>query len=140
MLIEMRRAWDIISGPIDEKAVNHGLGGLLLLDEVPEIGQPKNILAWGGAWNTIWFACREIVVAGFFSTQIEPFGDGAVKDLVNAWKKDFWTTIRAPRCIESDSNRQRRRRAGEKFFVPKKIVHTFIFSSNMLPVVRFLSS
>jgi hypothetical protein len=87
----MQAAWDIVAGPISEDAVNHGLGGLLLLAPVPEIKQPRNILAWGGACNIIWFANKELGVAGFFATQQAPFGNPAVMELVNAWKKDFWT-------------------------------------------------
>ena len=93
MLKQLRPAWDAVAGPVSEDTVNHGLGGILLLGEAPEIGQPKNILAWGGALNTIWFACKDSGVAGFFSTHISPFGDPTVKELVNAWKKDFWTNL-----------------------------------------------
>lgn len=90
MLLDLRPAWDIVAGPISENAVNHGLGGLLCLGEVPEIGQPKNILAWGGASNIVWWICRDLGVAGFFATQQSPFGNPTVTKLVNAWKKDFW--------------------------------------------------
>lgn len=90
MLLQLRMAWDVVSGPVESKDVNHGLGGLLLLGEAKEIGQPGNILAWGGGTNTFWFACREKGVAGFFATQLEPFGDPLTKELGNEWKKDFW--------------------------------------------------
>lgn len=90
MLIELKMAWETVAGPVDDKDVNHGLVGLLVLGEAEEIGQPKNVLAWGGAYNTFWFACREKGVAGFFGTQITPYGDPAVRELVNGWKRDFW--------------------------------------------------
>lgn len=48
---------------------------------------------WGGSPNIVWFFNRERGVAGFFGTQIEPFGDPLVKELVNSWKKDFWSKI-----------------------------------------------
>jgi CubicO group peptidase (beta-lactamase class C family) len=91
MLLQLRPAWDIVAGPVPGEGVNHGLGGLLLLDEAKEIGQPKNLLAWGGGSNTLWWACREKGVAGFFGTQLDPFGDAGVKELANAWRKDFWS-------------------------------------------------
>jgi len=91
MLLQLRPAWVTVSGPISDDAVNHGLGGLLLTGEVEEIGQPKGLLAWGGASNIVWFASRELGVAGFFGTQISPFGDPAANELINAWKKDFWS-------------------------------------------------
>jgi hypothetical protein len=91
MLLQLRPAWDPVSGPVPGEMVNHGLGGVLMLGEAAEIAQPKNILGWGGASNTIWFASRELGVAGFFGTQFHPFGDPVVKEIINAWKKDFWT-------------------------------------------------
>lgn len=90
MLLQLRPAWDMFAGPIKGEHVNHGLGGVLLTEETPGIGQPKNILCWGGSPNVVWFICRERGVAGFFATQLSPFGDMTVKDLVNAWNKDFW--------------------------------------------------
>jgi len=91
MLLDLRVAWEAVAGPISEHAVNHGLGGLLCTGPVPEIGQPGGMLAWGGATNVFWWANRERGVAGFFATQLNPFGDEAVLRLVNAWKKDFWS-------------------------------------------------
>lgn len=93
MLLGLRAAWETVVGPLSdaEDAVNHGLGGVLSLAPVPEINQPKNMLAWGGASNIVWWVNREVGVAGFFATQQLPFGNPAVTKLVNAWKKDFWT-------------------------------------------------
>jgi CubicO group peptidase (beta-lactamase class C family) len=90
MLLQLKPAWDMVAGPVDETTVNHGLGGILLQGEAPDIGQPANLLAWGGASNVVWFASKELGVAGFFGTQLSPFGDAVVKKLVNAWKRDFW--------------------------------------------------
>ncbi|KAF1362281.1 beta-lactamase class C and other penicillin binding protein [Lizonia empirigonia] len=91
MLLGLRAAWETVAGPISEDAVNHGLGGLLCEGPVPEINQPKSILAWGGASNIVWWINREVGVAGFFATQQAPFGNPTVTKLVNEWKKDFWT-------------------------------------------------
>ncbi|KAF1817672.1 beta-lactamase/transpeptidase-like protein [Eremomyces bilateralis CBS 781.70] len=95
MLQQLRPAWETISGPVSNSEVNHGLLGLLLTGNMPEIGQPKGILGWGGAAGTIWFVSKESGVAGIFGTQISPFGDAAVKELINAWKKDFWSGFNA---------------------------------------------
>lgn len=91
-LIALRVAWDTIAGPIDEKDINHGLGGVICMADIPELKQPKGMTGWGGATNIIWWACREEGVAGFFATQQGPFGNPNVRPLVNAWKKDLWTT------------------------------------------------
>jgi hypothetical protein len=91
MLLDLRVAWEAVAGPISEDAVNHGLGGLLCTGPVPEVRQPGSMLAWGGATNVFWWANREKGVAGFFATQQGPFGNPAVVEVVNAWKKDFWS-------------------------------------------------
>jgi CubicO group peptidase (beta-lactamase class C family) len=95
MLLKLKVAWDAVAGPISPEYVNHGLGGLLCTGPVPEIKQPANTLAWGGATNVIWWANREHGVAGFFATQQAPFGNETVNGLVNAWKRDFWTRFEA---------------------------------------------
>ncbi|CBF84391.1 hypothetical protein AN9049.2 [Aspergillus nidulans FGSC A4] len=95
MLLQLRFAWDIVSGPVSGDAVNHGLAGILCLDEVAEIGQPRGMLGWGGASNIVWWVNRERGVAGFFATQQMPFGNATIKNLVNAWKKDFWAGFNA---------------------------------------------
>lgn len=89
-LHDLRVAWGMVSGPDAKAAVNHGLGGMLCIDDVPEIGQPGGTLAWGGATNIAWWVNREFKVAGFFATQQAPFGNDTVTKLVNAWKEDFW--------------------------------------------------
>ncbi|RAO67047.1 uncharacterized protein BHQ10_003059 [Talaromyces amestolkiae] len=95
MLLKLRVAWDAVAGPISPEYVNHGLGGLLCTGPVPETKQPCKTLAWGGATNVIWWANRELGVAGFFATQQAPFGNETVNGLVNAWKRDFWTQYEA---------------------------------------------
>ena len=92
MLLQLKPAWDMVAGPVKDEEVNHGLGGLLCLGPALDVGQPKNVLCWGGASNVVWWICRDEGVAGFFGTQVSPFG--AAKELVNAWKKDFWAMYR----------------------------------------------
>lgn len=94
MLLQLRPAWETVPGPIVDEGANHGLGGLLTTEEVPEIGQPEGVLCWGGASNVVWFASREKGVAGFCATQIEPFGDAKTKVLIDAWKRDFWEGLK----------------------------------------------
>ncbi|KAI8938463.1 hypothetical protein NX059_004356 [Plenodomus lindquistii] len=91
MLLNLRPAWDIVAGPIADDLANHGLGGMLCMGVVPEIGQRGGMLAWGGASNIVWWMNRDEGVAGFFATQQSPFGNPTVTKLVNAWKKDFWS-------------------------------------------------
>lgn len=93
MLKQLRPAWDIVSGSVKGEEVNHGLGGLLTLGESADLGQPRGLLCWGGSPNIVWFVCRERGVAGFFGTQVSPFGDAGVRELVDGWKKDFWGSL-----------------------------------------------
>ncbi|KAI5360012.1 Putative beta-lactamase/transpeptidase [Septoria linicola] len=88
MLVRLKPAWSMPAGPVEDEEVNHGLGGLLCLGPAESIGQPKNVLCWGGASNVVWWICRDEGVAGFFATQVSPFG--AARELVDAWKKDCW--------------------------------------------------
>lgn len=91
MMLQLKPAWAMVGGPVPDKDVNYGLGGALFQAEAPEICQPKNLLGWGGASNIVWWVARDQGVAGFFATQMTPFGDKVVSDLVDEWKKDFWT-------------------------------------------------
>ncbi|EPS44992.1 hypothetical protein H072_1043 [Dactylellina haptotyla CBS 200.50] len=95
MLVQLRPAWDNVAGPVASETVNHGLGGVLIQGEAAELGQPANLLGWGGALNTIWFASKELGVACFFSTQVSPFGDSKARELIDAWKKEFWAQFKA---------------------------------------------
>jgi CubicO group peptidase (beta-lactamase class C family) len=94
-LLALRPAWDIVTGPISEDCVNHGLGGILCTGAVDEIGQPPGTLGWGGASNVIWWVNREVGVAGFFATQQSPFANKNITSLVNGWKREFWKLYNA---------------------------------------------
>lgn len=91
MMMQLKPAWEMCAGPVPEEYINYGLGGLVTLGEAKRIGQPGNMLCWGGASNIVWWICRDEGVAGFFGTQMTPFADKKVHELVNAWKTDFWT-------------------------------------------------
>jgi CubicO group peptidase (beta-lactamase class C family) len=93
MLRESRHVWNIIAAPVSEDNINHGLAGLLILGDVAETGQRGTVLVWGGVTCPVWFASRELGVAGFFATQMAPYGDPEVVKLISAWKKDFWTNL-----------------------------------------------
>jgi len=87
---EERSFWDGMAGPLSDDGINHGLGAAISLKEVPTIKQPANLFFWGGAANAVWFASREHGVAGLIVLQVLPLGDPVCKDIINAWKKDFW--------------------------------------------------
>lgn len=82
--------WRGMAGPVSQDGISHGLGAAIAVKAVPEIRQPANLLFWGGAANAAWFASREKGVAGLLVLQVLPLGDPICKDVINAWKKDFW--------------------------------------------------
>ncbi|KAF2674741.1 beta-lactamase/transpeptidase-like protein [Microthyrium microscopicum] len=89
MMRELNLGMGLLGGRDLDKHMNHGLAGAIA-GGVPENYQPKKVLGWAGATNPVWFASRVAGVAGLFATQIAPFADSAVINLVQAWKKDFW--------------------------------------------------
>lgn len=91
-LLSYRPFWEVITGPIADDGINHGVGGVLCLAPVPELNQPANMMAWGGLTNVVWWANKDLGLAGFFATQQTPTANPSVTKLVNAWKKDFWTS------------------------------------------------
>jgi len=89
-MIEERALWDGMAGSLSDDGINRGLGAAVSLEEVPAIKQPSNLLFWGGAANAVWFASQEHGVAGLIVLQVLPLGDALCKEIINAWKKDFW--------------------------------------------------
>jgi CubicO group peptidase (beta-lactamase class C family) len=85
--------WFALGEKGTELKFNHALGGLFMQDEMPEYGQPPNVLTWSGATNLVWFVNREKGIAGFFGTQALPPGEAGVQEVVKAWRKDFWTSL-----------------------------------------------
>ncbi|KAL4987437.1 hypothetical protein BDW68DRAFT_108995 [Aspergillus falconensis] len=97
MLLKLRPAWDIVSGPVWGDAVDRGLAGILCLDKAAEIGQLRGMLGWGGSPSIVWWVDRERGLTGFLATQQTPLGNTTVKKLMNAWKKDLWAGFTAQR-------------------------------------------
>ena len=53
---------------------NHGLGGLLILNDL-DTGLKKGTLTWNGFPNLVWTIDRETGLALLYATNIVPFGD-----------------------------------------------------------------
>jgi CubicO group peptidase (beta-lactamase class C family) len=80
----------VTGGIVSDTVYNHTLGGLWCGEEVPKVGQPDGVMAWGGAANLMWFASRRHGVAGFAGSQVFPPGDPLIIQMFDAWKKDLW--------------------------------------------------
>jgi hypothetical protein len=84
----------VTGGVVSDAMFNHTLGGLWYGEEVPKLGQPDGVMAWGGAANLIWFASRKHGVAGFAGSQVFPPGDKPIGKVFEAWRKDLWAAWR----------------------------------------------
>ncbi|KAF2668169.1 beta-lactamase/transpeptidase-like protein [Microthyrium microscopicum] len=91
-LLENSYVWLLNTGgvPPPEASVNYGLGGLLLLEGVPELNIPANTLTWSGYTSPVWMVNRDRGIGGFFATQMLPPGDPKTGELIAAyWKEHF---------------------------------------------------
>jgi CubicO group peptidase (beta-lactamase class C family) len=70
--------------------VNHGLGGMLVCDEVAELDQPARVLCWGGYVNTQWILSRKHGVAGSAGSQVVPPDDADMTKVFGHWKREIW--------------------------------------------------
>lgn len=52
--------------------VNHGLGGLLVMEDLEGIGETNKTLVWGGLCNWVWFMNRELGFAALYASHMLP--------------------------------------------------------------------
>jgi hypothetical protein len=71
-----------------------GLGGPIVQSEVSDFGQPaSSILTWAGAFGSVWFASRELGLAGLsIIINYVPVSRYVVSEFHQAWRKDLWAT------------------------------------------------
>lgn len=74
-------------------AVNHALGGLLIVEDRPELGKSAMTMAWGGAFGSMWFANREQGVAAFYGGSSFPPGQGGNAELMGEFVKEVWRAV-----------------------------------------------
>lgn len=89
---KMRRFAPLTGGMVpDSVRLNYGLGGLLFVDENPQIGSKSNTLTWGGHGNLNWFVNRDgNGVAALFAAQIMPSGDEQISELIKEFSQEVW--------------------------------------------------
>lgn len=78
-----REAWEAPAGPAAASSNNHDLGGLLIIAEIPTLGQPRMVIVWGGVPGLAWFVSYEAGVAEMFATQIMPPEDAFTLQVVS---------------------------------------------------------
>ena len=74
-----------------EMGVGHGLATMVTPRATPE-GRGAGSLAWGGLANTYYWADPAAGKAGVLLTQLLPFGDAEVLDLLRALERDVYGT------------------------------------------------
>ncbi|KAF7533758.1 hypothetical protein G7Z17_g13464 [Cylindrodendrum hubeiense] len=72
--------------------LNHGLGGVMNLDDVPG-KRRKGSLMWSGMCNSRWWIDRETGVAGVLIVNVQPHGDPAVKSLYNELERAVYDIV-----------------------------------------------
>ncbi|CAL3970297.1 unnamed protein product [Diplocarpon coronariae] len=83
--------------------VDHGLGGLILLDDV--VGRRKGTMTWGGYPNLIWFVDRAGGMSGIYGSQMVPPGDPKTLELFEAWSKEIYQKCGRQKLREVACNR-----------------------------------
>ncbi|KAH7112811.1 beta-lactamase class C [Dendryphion nanum] len=80
---------------VDGLNINHGLGGLLVAEDIDRDGyyKPKGSLTWSGMPNLLWSINREKGIALFFATQVFPWGDPKSWDLACKFETAVWKTF-----------------------------------------------
>lgn len=68
--------------------LSHSLGGIVAYSDIPSL--PKGSMSWGGLPGLNWFANRRKGVAGFFATQVLPYGDLKAVDLAFQFREEVW--------------------------------------------------
>lgn len=80
-----------LTGSLSLASINHALGGLLITEDNPELGKSAGTMAWGGAFNCLWFANREAGIAGFYGSSMFPPGENRSSELMGTFVKEVWS-------------------------------------------------
>jgi CubicO group peptidase (beta-lactamase class C family) len=69
-----------------EVRINHGLGGIVIVDGVPGAAG-KGLLCWDGLPSCFWWVDRERGTCGFYGSQVFPPGDRPTAELFGEFRK-----------------------------------------------------
>jgi CubicO group peptidase (beta-lactamase class C family) len=73
--------------------LNHGIGGMLVMEDVEGLGKTRGTLNWSGAFNCPWFANREQGVAAFYASQMLPPGEPKSAELIGGFIQEVWRLV-----------------------------------------------
>ncbi|KAK7191274.1 beta-lactamase family protein [Paraphaeosphaeria sporulosa] len=83
-----------LTGELPATAINHGLGGLLVTEDNPDLGRTKGTMTWGGSCNCLWFVNRDVGIAGWYGSSMFPPGDPTSGELMGAFAREVWQRVR----------------------------------------------
>lgn len=72
--------------------VNHGLGGMLVLDDM-STGLRGGTMLWSGLPNMLWLVDREMGVGMFYATNILPYGDFKSHEFEQLFERAVYESI-----------------------------------------------
>ncbi|KAF7938395.1 uncharacterized protein EAE98_000733 [Botrytis deweyae] len=81
------------SVPVDTK-LNHGLGGMILLEDL-EGRRRKGAMYWCGLPNLLWWADREAGVSGIYGSQLIPTADKQIIEMFEEFEKAIYAEVGA---------------------------------------------
>ena len=86
----------MIGGKPEGVARNHGLGGLLVMEDVErkEYFKQKGTLTWDGKPNLMWSVNRESGFGLMFATQVLPSDDENTQELIRAFETAVWKDLK----------------------------------------------
>ncbi|KAK7737320.1 hypothetical protein SLS53_006623 [Cytospora paraplurivora] len=76
-----------------------GLGGLLVLDDVPG-WRGKGTMAWGGTPNLTWWIDRKAGLCGLYAGQVMPIGDAKCVELNKLFEREMYARYRKSAGLE----------------------------------------
>ena len=89
-----RNVYETMTGALTRGLrVNHGLGGVLVMEDAMGLGRTNGTLTWGGSFGLMWFANRERGVAAMYASQVFPLGDGRNEELKRGFVKEVWSIL-----------------------------------------------
>jgi CubicO group peptidase (beta-lactamase class C family) len=83
------------SEPADKIQYSHGLGGLLIVEDIKteKYLKPAGTLTWSGMPNLLWSLNREKGIGFLYATQVFPYGDPESQRLWKVFETEVWRNL-----------------------------------------------
>lgn len=81
---------DAFSSHKDDIKIDHGLGGMLVMDD-EDTGRKKGTMSWSGLPNLLWTIDREAGLNLFYASNVVPFGDFKSGEFQRVFEKEMYS-------------------------------------------------